>query len=270
MSTMARVRRTIKQRLGAEVLGSVALLGAVAAWLPASGAASDEIVVAAAASLRDPVTRIAERFRAPDRNVTLSFGASNLLAGQIELGAPVDVFLSADPDSVARLERSGRVVSASRREFAGNRLVVLRAPDFAGRLESPHDLARLRRVALPHPTVPLGRYTRQWLATHGLEAALEDRSVRTPNARATLAAVDLGQVDAAIVYQTDAALARSARVAFDIPASEQPRIAYVAALTERASGSRKAHDFLEFLLGPGGRPLRAAGFETPPGTGSHP
>jgi molybdate transport system substrate-binding protein len=267
---MAHVGRTIKRRLGAEVLGSMVLLGVVAAWLPASGAASDEIVVAAAASLREPVARIAKRFQTPDRIVTLSFGASNLLAGQIELGAPVDVFLSADPDSVTRLERSGRVAFESRREFAGNRLVVLRALGFTGRLESPGDLARLRRVALPHPTVPLGRYARQWLATHDLEAALEDRSVRTPNARATLAAVDLAQVDAAIVYETDAALARSARVAFVIPASEQPRIAYVAALTERASRSRTAHDFLEFLLGPGGQTLRSAGFASPAGIGTQP
>ena len=264
---MAHVAGAIKRRPGSRGRRSALLLGVVAVCLPAPAEATGDFVVAAAASLREPLTSIAGQFESPGRRVTLSFGASSLLAGQIELGAPVDVFLSADPDSVDRLERSGRITSNSRREFAGNRLVVLRASGYTGTLDGPEDLARVRRLALPDTAVPLGRYARQWLARHDLQD-VEGRSVRTANARATLAAVDLGQVDAAIVYETDAALARAAETAFAIPSSEQPRIAYVAALTRRGSTSDPARAFLEFLLGPGGLVLRAAGFQEVPAVGS--
>jgi molybdate transport system substrate-binding protein len=92
-------------------------------------------------------------------------------------------------------------------------------------------------------------------------ARLEPRIVRTEHARATLAAVDLGHADAAIVYATDARLARSARVAFEIPEAEQPRIVYVAA---RIAGGEQAGRFLAFLGGPEARSaLRTAGFGPP-------
>ena len=112
--------------------------------------------------------------------------------------------------------------------------------------------------------MPLGHYARQWLERHGLIDALGDRLVQTADARATLAAVELGQADAALVYATDAALVRRARRVLTPPREEQPPIVYVGALTPRGDAKPEAHAFLEFVLGPGRSVLEAAGF-LPPG-----
>jgi molybdate transport system substrate-binding protein len=251
------------------LLGAVVLL----ALFPAPVGA-DELLVAAAASLRSPCTQIAARFEAehPETGITLTFGASNLLAAQIAGGAPVDVFLSADVRSVDRLESSGLLLPGSRRAFAGNRLVAVQAEHLPAPIREAQELLgpEVRRIALPDPAVPVGRYAREWLARRGLLRDVEQRAVRTEDARATLAAVDLGHVDAAIVYATDAVLARAARVAFTIAPEEQPPIAYVGAATRRAAEPDTARSFLDFLVGPGAAVLQEAGFSEPPGSARPP
>jgi molybdate transport system substrate-binding protein len=239
---------------------------AALAWLALlQGARAEEVVASVAASLREPLSEVARRFEAdhPGERVELVFGASNELAAQIELGAPVEVFLAADEESVARLGRRGLLAEGSAVPFARNRLVVVRAPGSALRLASARDLAQpaLARLALPGEAVPLGHYGRDWLAGRGILAALAERIVVTANAPATLAAVELGQADAGIVYATDARAAKRAELAFEIPDAEQPRIVYVGALTRRAGPGARA--FLAFVTGPGAAVLEAAGFGAP-------
>jgi molybdate transport system substrate-binding protein len=240
----------------------IALLGVLLAP-PAGG---DELILAAAVSLREPLTEIVGRYRAehPESQVALSFGASSFLAAQIRAGAPVDVFASADERIVAKLREEGLVPGDGSAVLARNRLVVLVAADADFPLAKPEDLARpgVRRIAIPDGAVPVGRYAREWLARRGLLAALEERLVHTEHARATLAAVDLGLVDAAIVYATDAKLARSARVAFPVPAADQPRIVYaVARVAEARPG---APGLFAYLRGTEARQvLAAAGFVVP-------
>jgi molybdate transport system substrate-binding protein len=219
--------------------------------------------VGAAASLRGPLEAIAALFDAErdDARTRLAFGASSALAAQIRAGAPLDVFVSAD-DAIAErlidagLARPGLVV-------AGNRLVVV-AREGAPALASASDLVGpgVRRIAIPQHVVPVGRYAREWLAGHGLAERVAERAVHTEHARATLLAVDQGHADAAIVYVTDARIARSARVAFEIPAAEQPDIAYVAVALVDARAPELARAFLAFLGGArAGSILRDAGFE---------
>jgi molybdate transport system substrate-binding protein len=242
------------------------LAAAVLTWLALlQGARAEEVVASVAASLREPVSEIARRFEAgrPGTRMELVFGASNELAAQIELGAPAEVFLSADEESVARLGPRGLLREGSAVPFAGNRLVVVRAPGSDLRLGAARDLTQpgLARLALPGEGVPLGRYAREWLAGRGVLGELAGRIVVTANAPATLAAVELGQADAAIVYATDARAARRAALAFEIPDAEQPRIVYVGALTRRAGPGARA--FLDFVTGPGAAVLEAAGFRAP-------
>jgi molybdate transport system substrate-binding protein len=202
----------------------------------------------------------------PGARVRLALGASNALAEQLRSGAPLEILVSADPQIVDRLASEGLVAEGGRRRVAGNRLVVLVRAELAGRLGSAADLARpeIRRIAIPSPAVPVGRYGREWLAARGLLASLAPRAIATEDARATLAAVDAGNADAAIVYATDARLASSARVAFEIPAAEQPEIVYEAAL--RAGASAEARRFFAFLAGAeASRALAASGFAPPPG-----
>ncbi|HEX5068016.1 MAG TPA: molybdate ABC transporter substrate-binding protein [Myxococcota bacterium] len=217
---------------------------------PAQAAQAPSVLrVAAAASLREAAQEIGARFGAaePAIRVELSFGASSELAAQLRAGAPVDVLLSADEEIPRALEAEG--LGTELRPFAGNRLVVIASVAAADRVEQASDLTgdAVKHIAMPGPAVPIGHYAREWLTKVGLLQAVEPRIVQTENVRATLAAVDAGNADAAIVYATDARVAASARVAFEIPESEQPRIVYVALRASATKQPDTARRFLAFL-----------------------
>jgi molybdate transport system substrate-binding protein len=149
--------------------------------------------------------------------------------------------------------------------FANNRLVVV-ARDAEVEIESPEALRDegIRRIAIPSPAVPVGRYAREWLARNDLLDVLDARAVQTEHARATLMAVDHGHADVAIVYETDARLARNAVVAYRIADADQSVIEYVALLCPEAAASPLAERWLHFMAEPEAREaLEAAGFGTP-------
>jgi molybdate transport system substrate-binding protein len=221
------------------------------------------LYIGAAASLREPLEQIAQGFseQNPGAAVQPVFGASNDLEAQLRAGAPMDVLLSADEAIPQALEADG--LASSLRSFASNRLVVIATPEIAAQLKQPSDLVgpAVQRIAIPAAVVPIGHYARAWLAQTGLDQAVEPRVVQTEHVRATLAAVDSGEVDAAIVYATDARIAKSARVAFEIPDAQQPRIVYVSAISSNTQQPERATLFLDFLAGPEATGiLRAAGF----------
>lgn len=240
---------------------------------PAAGTERIPLRVAAAASLREAMEEISTGFAAGVERtglVELTFGASSELAAQLRAGAPMDVLLSADEEIPRALETEG--LATDLRPFAGNRLVVVASATVADRVKQPADLAgdAVRHLAMPAPAVPIGHYARAWLTRVGLLQAVEPRIVQTENVRATLAAVDAGNADAAIVYATDARVARSARVAFEIPAAEQPRILYVALRASATKQPDAAKRFLAFLTSAeSASVLQQAGF-TPPGVAPAP
>jgi len=248
--------------------GRLVGLALLAGALLAPAGAPEEVLVGAAASLAEPMAVIASGYEAaePGARVRLVLGASNVLAEQLRAGAPLDLLISADPQLVERLAGEGLLAADGRRRIAGNRLVVVVRAELAGRLSGASDLARpeIHRIAVPDAAVPVGRYAREWLERRGLLAELAPRLVATADARATLAAVDSGNADAAVVYATDARLVSSARLAFEIPAVEQPAIAYEAAL--RAGAGAAARGFFAHLGGAEARRILAsAGFAPPPG-----
>ena len=240
------------------------------AAIVAEPAGGEELLVAAAVSLREPLEAIAHRFeeRHPGTRVQLAFGASSALAAQARTGAPFDVFVAADEESLDALAAEGLVREGSRLPIAGNRLVVIASAELRVPIERAADLERpeVRRIALAERAVPVGHYAREWLARKGLLEALGPRFVSTEHARATLAAVDAGNAEAGIVYATDMNAARSARVVFTPPDTEQPRIVYLAARLTSARAAALASSFLAALTDPAARrDFEAAGFQPPPG-----
>jgi molybdate transport system substrate-binding protein len=186
-----------------------------------------------ASSLREVALFLRQELleRAEPIDVEMIFGASSALARQLALGAPMDLLVSADAAIVDELVQRGLLASGSVLEIARGRLVLVASPDWRAlnpgieALDSPE----LKRIAVPSAAVPLGRYVRRWLESHGQLEALTGKIVTTEHARATLSAVDAGHVDLAIVYESDARLARQAVVLARIEASEYPSIRYVAA-----------------------------------------
>ena len=124
----------------------------------------------------------------------------------------------------------------------------------------------MRRVALPSPAVPLGRYARAWLEGGDHLDGLAGRIVLTEHARATLAAVEQGHADLAVLYASDARLGRRLRVLAEIDPDAHPAIRYVAAATTRAAGCPETRRLLEAWGGPRTRSrLVEAGFALPLG-----
>jgi len=215
------------------------------------------VLVFAAASLTDALKEIATSWEiASGESVVFNFAASSLLARQIREGAPADLFLSADEAQMDGLERAGLVVPGTRRSVLSNTLVAVVPKDSTLRIASERDLAGkgVERIALAEPTsVPVGVYSKKFFERVGIWDALAPKVVPTENARATLAAVESGNVDAGIVYRTDAAISKHVRIAFEIPVAMGPAISYPFALVKGAPRESEARRFLAYLGSPAAR-----------------
>jgi molybdate transport system substrate-binding protein len=243
---------------------------AVVLWAaPAGPAAAETLRVSAAASLTEAFTEIARAFERTHAGVTveLNFAGSQVLRTQIEQGAPVDVFASADRASLEPLEHAGLVGPG--RVFARNRLVVV-VPRDGARVARLADLARPgMKVVVASPTVPVGRYTTQLLSRLGAAGLFGDDfqarveanvASRETSARAVLAKVALGEADAGVVYATDAAASAKARV-IDVPARYDVVAEYPIAVVTRGDAGETALAFVELVLGASGQAiLRRHGF----------
>ena len=215
------------------------------------------VLVFAAASLTDALKEIAASWEiAGGERIAFNFASSSTLALQIREGAPANLFLSADEAQMDGLERAGLVVPGTRRSVLSNTLVAVVPKDSALRIASARDLAGkgVERLALAEPTsVPVGVYSKKFFERVGIWDALAPKVVPTENARATLAAVESGNVDAGIVYRTDAAISKHVRIAFEIPAAMGPAISYPFALVKGAPRETEARRFLAYLGSPAAR-----------------
>jgi molybdate transport system substrate-binding protein len=193
-----------------------------------ASAAAEELSLFAAASLSEALEEIGRGFEtSTGHEVTFNLGGSNDLARQIEAGAPADVFFSADEAQMDGLEAAGLVRPQDRVDVLSNVLVVVVPSSSAARLQGPRDLAFVKLLALADPqAVPAGVYARTWLESAGLWKQLEGKIVPALNVRAALSAVESGNVDAGIVYRTDAAVSKRVEVAFEVPKEQGPAIVY--------------------------------------------
>lgn len=197
-----------------------------------------EVRVFAAASLTEALEEIARKYeRASGDRLLFNFGASSMLARQVEEGAPVDLLLSAD-------ERVRTTRLAERATVLSNTLVIVVRDKH---VKHPRDLVGLKLALAEPSTVPAGIYARTYLQKLGLWERVKPNVIPTDNVRAALAAVESGNVDAAIVYRTDARISREVRVAYAVPRAEGPRIAYLFAVVEDAEQPRAARRFFAYL-----------------------
>ncbi|HEV8543684.1 MAG TPA: molybdate ABC transporter substrate-binding protein [Verrucomicrobiae bacterium] len=211
-----------------------------------------DLIVYAAASLTDALQEIGGGYEKPSSDhVRFNLGASSLLARQIQEGAPGDIFVSADEEKMDQLERRKLILTDSRVNLLSNALVVVVSNEAAPSLKSASDLLKCRRIALAEPsTVPAGIYAREYLTHLRLWDKLRERVVPTENVRAALAAVESGNVDAGIVYKTDAAISKKVKVAFEVRGEGAPKILYPAAVLSGSKQRDAAGKFLEYLRAP--------------------
>jgi len=222
----------------------------LAATVGAATHAAD-LTVSAAASLTNAFKHLAPLFEAanPGTKVLYNFGASGALLQQIDKGAPVDVFASADQETMDQAQGKGLVQAAQRRNFVSNRLVII-VPSAATNIpKSVADLAQAayQRIAIGVPaSVPVGRYTKSVLEAAGQWAAIEPKMIGANNVRQALDYVTRAEVDAGFVYATDAALMPDkVKVALTVPTTTP--VLYPAAPLSASAKAAMALRFVDFL-----------------------
>ena len=234
-------------------------------------AAAQELTLSVAISMKDATEELGRRFMQSRPGVTLryNFGASGDLQKQIEAGAPIDLFISAAARQMDELEKKGLIVAATRRVFARNVLAVVKPADSRIDITKPADLlgVRVTRIVIGNPrTVPVGQYAEESLRGLGLWDRLQPKMVFAENVRQALDYVARGEVDAGIVYTTDAALrARDVKEAFRPPEDTYRPVTYPVAVVKDTRQPALAAAFIELLTGQDGRRVLARlGFLPPP------
>ncbi|MCH7733767.1 MAG: molybdate ABC transporter substrate-binding protein [Chloroflexi bacterium] len=227
------------------------------------------LTISVAVSLGDAMEEIAAEFeRLEGVDVDLNLGASNVLARQVELGAPVDLVVLAGLEPVDELIEEGFVSRDGVAEILGNSLAVV-SKSKNGKAAPLADLASLAadytgRIAIADPQLaPAGVYADAALQAAGVAADLEGRIIPALDVRAAAAAVESGHAEFGIVYSTDALAFDGIAGVLEIPADLHPPIVYPAAVISGSDSEQLALRFLLFLQGEfAGSVFRSHGFVT--------
>ena len=222
------------------------------------GDPQQEIRVAAAVSLKSAMRELGAQFEASRGvKVLYNFASSNTLQRQIENGAPADVYVSAAPRHMDVLEERRLIDAASRRNIASNRMVLIGYP---AENNSPMGFEHLRderiaRVALGGAGVPVGLYGQEILVHLRIWDTVRDKGVFGQNALQVVQYVARGEVDAGIVYATDAALVPGVVTLAMADAGWHTPIVYPAAIVSDNKVGDLAEDFLDHISGAAGRDI---------------
>jgi len=245
---------------------STAVASAPAAKAKASKL-SGSITVSAAASLTDVFTKMGADFQKANKQTTITFNyaASSALASQIQGGAPADVFASADGANMQTVVTTGQVTAAPV-DFTANLLTIVVKKGNPKGVKGLGDLPKLGVVSLCAAAVPCGRYATQMLSQDGVTIP-SDKITLGQDVKATLAAVQTGDADAALVYVTDAKAAGSTVTEVPIAASLNVLAIYPIAPIASSQNAKLANAWIQYVLSPAGqKTLAKYGFLPVPAT----
>jgi len=232
----------------------------------AGGPVTGAITVSAAASLTEPFKKIGDDFKKANPGVSdvkFNLDASSTLAKQVQEGASVDNFASADEPNMAKLTDAA-LTAGPPVVFARNKLTIIVKEGNPKGVKSLADLATVGTVSLCGSDVPIGRYADQMLQKAGVTIPA-DKINRAPNVKASVTAVADGDADAAIVYATDVTGAVESKVdKVEIPDDQNVIASFPIAVIKASRNQATAQAFIEYVMSPGGQAtLKAAGFLPP-------
>ena len=240
---------------------ALSLLLSVSSW-------AAELTVSAAASLTQAFQDMGRQFEAQHPGITVKFnlGASGALLQQIANGAPVDVFASADTDTMDKAVAKKAVNAADVKVFTSNHLVLVTPANSLAVITQLVDLKKpdIKRFAMGLPaSVPAGLYAQGALDKAGLWKDVKDKVISTQNVRQALDYVARNEVDAGFVYASDAQLmAGKVKVAFQV-ATTAP-IHYPMARVSATKQADEASKFITFVLSQAGQSvMKKHGFTAP-------
>lgn len=219
-----------------------------------------EIMVSAAASLTEAFTDMESQFEAenPGVNVDFNFGGSGNLRTQIEGGAPVDVFASADQKNMDILAGEELIENSTRKDFAQNSLVLIVPASSTLNITGIEDLTspEVERIAIGNPdTAPVGKYTTQALTEAGIWDQLENKTVLADDVKQVLVYVERGEVDAGFVYMTDAKTAAPGTIEIVTNVTVSTPISYPIAVISASENKEEAQAFVDYVTGEEGQEI---------------
>lgn len=232
---------------------------------PASGseAPTGDVTVFAAASLTETFTQLGEDFEAahPGTKVKFNFGGSSALAQQLNQGAPADVFASAAPANMKQVTDTKTITDVPR-TFAKNKLAIAVPKGNPGKIAGLADFANAgKKIALCAEQVPCGAASKKVFELAKVTPAPDTLE---QDVKAVLTKVSLGEVDGALVYQTDVKAAGDKVEGIEFAESAHAVNDYPIASLAKAPNAATAKAFVDFVLSDKGRTvLSAAGFDNP-------
>ena len=236
----------------------------------ASGGTAEgvELTVSAASSLTEAFAEIGDGFESanPGSTVTFNFGPSDGLAGQINEGAPVDVFASASPTWMDSVQDDGPGVTG-RADFAQNRLAIIVPVDNPAGIEDLDDLTEDGvQLVLAAEGVPAGDYAREIFQNAGISTtALANVVSNEEDVKTVITKVMSGEADAGIGYVTDVTPHVADQITL-IPIPDEVNViaTYPIAVVNDSEEADLAQGFVEYVLGDGQQTLAEYGFLPPP------
>lgn len=235
---------------------SILLLVVFSLFAGLAGCSDGESVtlnVSAAASMTDAINEVNDVYMQANGNVTVlaNFASSGTLRQQIETGAPADVFISASAKHMNILEEAGLILTETRQDLLNNKIVLIVPDNSTLDLDDFMDLLNsdVKQIALGDPEfVPAGTYGKEALDVLGIYEQVQSKLILGSDVRQVLSYVESGNVDAGIVYSTDAAISESVTVVADAPAEVNDKIVYPVSVIKASANVDAAGEYIAFLL----------------------
>ena len=232
-----------------------ALIGGCTNEHPTTAQAKIELNISAAVSLKDALEEIQRNYEAKNSKVKLIYnlGASGALQKQIEQGAPADIFMSAAPKQMSDLEAEGLVNKSTRKNLVENKLVIIVPIESSLAITKYEDLTKeeVQKVSIGETaSVPAGQYAQEVLKKLGIWDNIKTKAVLAKDVRTVLTYVETGNVEAGIVYKTDALSSDKVKIVATAPEGSHQPIVYPVALLSGTKQQQVAEDFLTYLSTP--------------------
>lgn len=209
--------------------------------------------VSAAASLTGALKEINTLYTARNPNVAITpnYASSGILQTQILNGAPVDVFISAAAAQMDTLQKAQLIMEDTRRDLLNNKVVLIVPVDSTLGISSFKDLVgdTVKKVAIGDPkSVPAGTYGQQAFDEFGITSRVQPKLILGSDVRQILSYVESGNVDAGIVYLTDAKNSGNVKVVANAPDEINAKVVYPVAIVKGSRNTEAARDYLNFLF----------------------
>nr|NJM04303.1 molybdate ABC transporter substrate-binding protein [Desulfobacula sp.] len=231
-------------------------------------AGSKEITVSAAISLKNAFEEIGKLYESKTGTACIfNFGASGDLLKQIVGGAPVDIFASAAKKDMDEADSQGLALAGTRVDFALNSVVLVVPADAKTSLHSFEGLnsAEIKKIAVGNPkSVPAGRYAEDVFNFYNITASIKDKFIYTENVRQVLDYVARAEVDAGVVYATDAAArSKEVKIVAAAPEPSHKPVVYPITVVKGSKNETGAKAFIDLVLSDEGRAvLQKYGFKS--------